>query len=116
MHLATEICELKGTLVKKSDTRYAVSVWYIPGGCEYDNAQTVVGFWSEEEKVNAEAFQKKYEYPPTLAVLIDLTEPDASGLFRPKNSEDYFALAHKASEVQQHCWIDTVKGNQSSKG
>lgn len=123
MHLATEICELKGTLVKKSDTRYAVSVWYIPGGCDYVNAQAIVGFWSEEEKANAEAFQNKYQHPPELAVLIDLAAPDAAGLFRPKNCAHCFAsvnfnyasrqwVTDKTGELEQYCWVDPVKGSQ----
>ena len=123
MHLATEICELKGSLVRKSDSRYAVSVWYIPGGCDYVNAVAVAGFWSEEEKANAEAFQKKHEHPPELANLVDLADPRLAGLFTPKNCKHCFAsvnfnyatrkwMSDKTGQLDQYCWVDPVKGSQ----
>lgn len=123
MHLATEICELKGSLVRKAGTRYAVSLWYIPGGCDYVNARAIVGFWSEEHKPEAEAFQKKYEHPGEMAVLIDLDAPNTAGLFRPKNCKHCFKSVNynyafekwvyeEHATLEQYCWVDPENGSQ----
>lgn len=123
MYLATEILELKGTLVRKSDSRYAVNLWYIPGGCDYVNARAIVGFWSEEHKAIAETFQQKYQYPGEMALMKDLEDPESQGSYRPMNCKHCFAVVNynyvgqqwmsdKTGELEQYCWVDPVKGSQ----
>jgi hypothetical protein len=123
MYLIKEISNLHGSLSRQSDSRYAVSVWYIPGGCDYANAYTVVGFWPEDLKSEAETFQKKYEDSCEMAVLVDLQRSKASKLFQPqqcKNCQEMvnfnFAFrrweSDKSFPLHQYCWVDPMKGSQ----
>lgn len=123
MQLSTEICELNGTLLRKSDSRYAVSLWYVPGGCDYANARVIVGFWPEDQKENAEAFNKKYDDFGTMASLIDLKDPKAEGIFKLAKckhcsetvSYNFLTeqwMSDKVDHLKQYCWVDPVKGSQ----
>lgn len=57
--------ENNGTLYRTAQTKFVVSRWYIPGGCEYDKAKSVHLFFDKEE--DAQAYAKKYAYPPEMA-------------------------------------------------
>jgi hypothetical protein len=59
------IAEHEGTLYRKTTTKFVVSRWYIPGGCEYDLAKNVHVFFDTEE--SAKAYAKEYEMPPEMA-------------------------------------------------
>jgi len=57
--------ENNGTLYRTATTKFIVSRWYIPGGCEYDLARGVYVFFDLEEDANA--YAKEYEMPPEMA-------------------------------------------------
>jgi len=56
-----------GSLEKKLTSVAEVSFWYIPGGCDYSNAQAIVGYF--DDLAFAKEFQRKNEMPPEMAFL-----------------------------------------------
>lgn len=122
-YIANEIINAGGQLSRKADSRYAVNLWYIPGGYDYVNARAISGFWSEPQKAEAEAFQKKYEFPGEMAVFVDLQDPRLENSFRSVpckhckvevnyNSAYQQWVSDKTGELEQYCWVDPIKGSQ----
>lgn len=65
MTISMDIICAGGTLKPQEDTRFHMTVWYIPGGWDYNNARVVSGYFSEEERVKA--FVAKNHKPPEMA-------------------------------------------------
>lgn len=57
--------EHNGSQRRTGNTKFVVSRWYIPGGCEYDKAISVHIFFDTED--DAQAYAKSYSYPPEMA-------------------------------------------------
>ncbi len=123
MNLVTEIGTLHGSLSRQPDSRYAVNLWYIPGGYDYVNASVIVGFWPEELKAEAESFHNKYSGPGEMAVLTDLQDPNSKEAYKPqqckhcKKEVNYnFAykrwVSNEPALLQNYCWMDPIKGSQ----
>lgn len=122
MHLINEIISAGGDITRKPDSRYLVTLWYIPGGYDYANAKVVVGFWPEHLREAAEQFTKKYDYPGEMASMVDLQDPKAEHLFKPHPCKhcgkmvNYRSIDQWVSDgndgTEQYCWIDPVKGSQ----
>jgi hypothetical protein len=60
--------ERGGYVDKTSTSTHMVSLWYIPGGCDYSNAEVREFFF--DNAYNAELFQKLYDCLPEMAVII----------------------------------------------
>ncbi len=67
MSIFKDITECGGSQTPNSETKFYVSLWYIPGGCDYNNARVVKGYFAEEEKANE--FANKYIAPPEMAMV-----------------------------------------------
>lgn len=126
MNLQMEITTLNGQLKREPDSRYAVSLWYVPGGCDYVNARVIVGFWSEDDEVNARAFHEKYNCHETMADFCDLHDEKRKTMFKPKlcvscgqtvnyNYGSQMWVSDAQQELGQYCWVDFVKGSQLHK-
>lgn len=67
------LLELKragGTTTLEANSVCKVSVWYIPGGFDYDRAEAIESFFADKNA--AERFVERYQNPPEMAVLIPL--------------------------------------------
>lgn len=62
--------ELGGTRKRQPTSRFVVSRWYVPGGCEYDKAVLVNIFFDTE--ANANKYAQQYEMPPEIATLVTI--------------------------------------------
>ena len=58
------------TSVRTATSVAKVSYWYIPGGCDYVNAQAREAFFDDMDE--AKRFEEQNHYPPELALLIPL--------------------------------------------
>lgn len=57
--------ERNGTQYRTPQSKFVVSRWYIPGGCEYDQAKALHIFFDTEE--DAQAYATEFQYPPEMA-------------------------------------------------
>ena len=65
---------LEGSLERTARTTHYVSMWYIPGGCDYTNAKPAVLFFNKEE--TAKAFAAKWSAHPELAMAGPISDYD----------------------------------------
>lgn len=56
---------------------FVVSMWYIPGGCDYANAKQVIGFFEPSEENEARQMEGRNKNEAGLAVLSTIQEHDA---------------------------------------
>lgn len=71
MSMFDESTELGGSVDKSPSHTHLVSLWHIPGGCEYHLAKVREFYFEGAE--SAELFKKMYDYPPEMAMVIPCT-------------------------------------------
>lgn len=64
--------DFTGHFEQQLDTTHVVSMWHIPGGYDYSNANVIYCFFEKEE--TAVVFEKKWQYPPEMAVLLTIAQ------------------------------------------
>lgn len=58
-----------GNDTPNSDTKFVVSWWHIPGGCQYDHAMALEAFFPDQ--VSADSFCREVgTMPPEMAIVI----------------------------------------------
>jgi hypothetical protein len=57
---------------------FVVSMWYIPGGCDYQNATTVTGFFEAEEEDDARQMAVRNANTPEMAILNTIEQHDVA--------------------------------------
>jgi hypothetical protein len=75
MCIYQDATELGGYFDKKSSSTHMVSLWHIPGGCDYNNAEVREIFFDNAE--SAERFQKMYDCLPEMAMVIPCQQKGA---------------------------------------
>lgn len=63
-----------GSYDKKETSTWSVSLWHIPGGCDYVNAEARV-FYFDDEK-SARAFEFENEMPRAMAFASPIKKPE----------------------------------------
>lgn len=71
MSMFEEAAEHGGYVDKTPASTHMVSLWYIPGGCDYSNAEVREIFFDNAD--GAERFQKLYDCLPEMAMVIPCT-------------------------------------------
>lgn len=71
MSIYQDATELGGSVDKTPSSTHMVSLWYIPGGCDYSNAEIREIFFDNAE--SAERFHKLYDCLPEMAAIIPCT-------------------------------------------
>ena len=66
--------EFGGAPFRQEDSTHVVSLWHIPGGTDYHNAEKVYAYFTNEE--NAKAFETRYERIPEMAILLTIAQLD----------------------------------------
>lgn len=79
-YLVNDAKELGGTTSRQEDSKFIVSAWYIPGGYEYDRAEVIDLYFSEEE--GASKFEEKYREIPEMACKLDLSDERVIALLK----------------------------------
>lgn len=59
--------------------KFVVSLWYIPGSCDYVNARVCKFFFVDREP--AEEFSRRWSNPPEMADCYDLSDPRVNEIF-----------------------------------
>lgn len=75
-----EIEKHNGSLIRTEEHTHAVSLWHIPGGCEYHLARLVIVFFLNETDANN--FARPNLMPPEIADVTDLTRPAYNNLYK----------------------------------
>ena len=115
-----------GSLIRQPDSQWVISVWYIPGGYDYTNAEAVVGFFPNELYDVVSALEEEWDCMPEMASVMDLRDPKVDAAFQRKEStcRHCGAQVWKAGQQwhsdqedwPQYCWVDPEKGSQLHEG
>jgi hypothetical protein len=55
---------------------FAVSMWHIPGGCNYDQATPITGFFEASEESDMDTFVARNANPPEMAFSLPIAAHD----------------------------------------
>lgn len=64
--------DLNGLPYRTPEAKYVVSLWYIPGGFDYSNAECIDVFFADHESANA--YSTFFAMPPEMAGLLNLED------------------------------------------
>ena len=70
----SDVDPAKGTAQRQPDSTHVVSMWHIPGGCDYSNAYPINVFFSDEDA--ARMLFNRYNCCPEMAMLLTIEEHD----------------------------------------
>ena len=82
MSVRSRIEAAGGSLIRQPDSKWVISVWYIPGGYDYTNAKAVVGFFPNELYDVVSALEEEWDCMPEMASVMDLRDPKVDAAFQ----------------------------------